>query len=111
MAGPAEAAVFYGLLMIAAVLSLSGGLLALAWRKRWPIAAGVAVFACLLIGLVFQPWHSFAPATSSDPDELFWRLWLRIVSVLWALMLLGSLTSFGLLTRQRRLASRALKAG
>ena len=106
MGGIAEAAVFKGLLLVAAILSLSGGLLALAWRKRWPMAAGIAVFVCLLVGLLVQPWMAFVPTASHDPDELFWRLWLRIVSVMWVIMVLAGLVTFGLLLRERRAARR-----
>jgi hypothetical protein len=110
MAGLAEAAALYGLLIVAAALLLVGGLLALAWRKHWPVVAGMACGLCLLIVLLFQPWSAFhSPQFPDDPDEIYWLIRYRIAAVVWGLMLLIGLTGWGLIVRRRRLFANAHK--
>src|SRR5262245_30262642 len=110
MAGLAEAAAFYGLLIIAGVLIAVSGLLALAWWKRWPVAAGIACMLCLLVGLLLQPWSAFhSPELPYDPDEIYWLIRWRTASVIWALILLAGIACWSMIVRRRRLSSDAHK--
>jgi hypothetical protein len=89
MAGLAEAAMFYGLLIIGGVLLLVGGLLAFAWWKCSPIAATIALVLVIFVGLLLQPWRAFAPPTTTDPDEAYWLVRLRIASAVWTVFLIA----------------------
>ncbi|MGA2175822.1 MAG: hypothetical protein ABSH38_12660 [Verrucomicrobiota bacterium] len=103
MAGLAEAAFFYGLLLIAAVLLVVAGLLALAWWKQSTIAATIACVLVLLVGLLLQPWTAFAPPTSNDPDEAYWLVWIRVASAIWALLVVAGAACLTKVIRRRRL--------
>ncbi len=103
MAGLAEAAFFYGLLIIAAVLLLVGGLLAFAWWKRSTIAAAIACTLVLLVGLLLQPWAAFSPPTSTDPDEAYWLVRVRVASVVWAVFFIAGAACLTTVIRRRRL--------
>jgi|SRR6516165_3418914 hypothetical protein len=88
MAGLAEAAIFYGLLIIGGVLLLAGGMLAFAWWKRSPFAATIALVLVIIVGLLLQPWTAFAPPTTTDPDEAYWLVRLRVASAVWTVFLI-----------------------
>src|SRR5258707_13555099 len=72
MAGLAEAAEFYALLIVAGALAIDFGLIIFCLSKRSPIAGMLACILCFLTGLVLQPWMAFRSPSSDDPDEAYW---------------------------------------
>jgi heme/copper-type cytochrome/quinol oxidase subunit 2 len=110
MAGLAEAAFCYGLLIIAAILLLVGGLLAFAWWKGSAIAATIACILVLLVGLLLQPWSAFAPPTTADPDEAYWLVRFRVASVVWAFFFVAGVACLTTVIRRRRLQTHDINA-
>jgi hypothetical protein len=100
MAGLAEAAEFYSLVIFSGVLVLVAGLLTLAWWKCWPIAALLGCLVCYFVSLFIQPWHVLAPAISDDPDQSYWLFRWRMFAVVWAALSITGLVSFYILTRR-----------
>jgi hypothetical protein len=103
MAGLAEAAFLYGLLMVGTVLLMVGGLLAFAWWKRSTIAATLACILVFLVGLLFQPWSAFSPRASADPDEAYWLVRLRVATVIWALLFVAGPVCLTTVIRRRKM--------
>jgi hypothetical protein len=103
MAGLAEAAFLYALLITSAVLLATGALLAFAWWKCSPLAAAIGCFLLLIVGLVLQPWAAFAPATSTDPDATYWLARFRFAAVVWALLFTASAACLTRVMRRRTL--------
>ena len=85
MAGLAEAAVYFGLLIVGALLFAA--IVSLIFAFRWR-STRAATIACIFLGiatLLLQPWSVFAPPSdASDPDQLYWLERCRIVSAIWA---------------------------
>ena len=86
MAGLAEAAIFFQLLIAAVILLVVTGLLALAWWKRSWVATIIGCVFMLIAGALLQPWVVFRSAGSDDPDEMDLLVKYRIASVIWALL-------------------------
>ena len=104
MTGLAEAAMLNGLLLVAAVLALVAGLLGLAWRKQWWLAAAVGWVLCLIAGLLLQPWSAFrGPEFPNDPDEIYWLIRWRLASGVWAAVFAAAVYSLIAVIRRRRL--------
>jgi len=99
MAGFAEAAEFYTLIIFSGALLITAGLLALAWCKRWLLAAVPAAFICVLIGVVLRPWQQFAPLISNDPDEYYWVSRWRGFALCWIALCAAALTCIFALLR------------
>ena len=108
MAGLAEAAIFYALLIVTVILLAVAGLLGLAWWKRWPVAAVIACVLCLVAGFLLQPWSAFHPPEfPDDPDEIYWLTRWRVASVIWAVIFLAGIACLRMIVRRRRLLSDA----
>ncbi len=105
MAGLAEAAVFYGLLIVGGILLVAAGLLALAWWKQSAMTATIAFVLVILDGLLLQPWSAFAPSISDDPDEASWLVRLRIASVIWGLFVVIAASCLAMIIRRRRFST------
>lgn len=90
MAGLAEAAIFFQLLIAAVILLVVTGLLALAWWKRSWVATIIGCVFMLIAGALLQPWVVFGPPDSDDPDEMDLLVKYRIASVIWALLLIAA---------------------
>ena len=73
MAGLAEAAEAFGVLIVIGAFCALGAVVFFAVRKRSKIAIGFGAFIWFGIGWLLQPWHAFErPQFPNDPDELYW---------------------------------------
>jgi hypothetical protein len=72
MAGPAEAAESFVLLIGYGGLLLLGLAAGIALFARSRGAAGVALIVAFLVTLLFMPWEAFRPSQSDDPDVHYW---------------------------------------
>ena len=102
-AGLAEAAEFFGLLIVGGILLVASGLLALSWRKRSLVAVIIAFILVLATGALMQPWTVIAPPPSDDPDDAYWLVRERFVSAIWALLFLAAVVCLARVIRYRRL--------
>jgi hypothetical protein len=110
MAGLAEAAILYGLLIISGIVLVAAGLLALSWWKRSLVAVVIACILVLLAAFLLQPWSAFSPPTSDDPDETYWLARFRFASVIWMLFVIASAACLARVLRYRRLKKDAQNA-
>lgn len=102
IAGLAEAAIFYGLLIIGGIVLVAAGLLALLWWKRSLVAIVIACILVLLAGFLLQPWSAFSLPTSDDPDETYCLLGSDLLQ-LWMLFVVASAACLARVLRYRRL--------
>src|SRR5690349_12949625 len=72
MAGPAEAAESYALMIGYAGLLLLGLAAAVGLFARSRVAAGIAGALAVVLALMFTPWEAFRPFESADPDVHSW---------------------------------------
>jgi len=110
MAGLAEAAFFFELLIIGGIVLIAAGLLALSLWKRSLVAVVIACVLILVAGILLQPWAVFSPPTTDDPDEADWLVRFRIASVIWALFVGASAACLARVLRHRRLKRNAQNA-
>jgi hypothetical protein len=110
MAGLAEAAELYVLRILSGVLLVVAGLFALGCWKRWLAAAVIGCLICLLVGLLLEPWHLFAPPTTGDPDEAEWLVTWRTFFVFWLTILLAGVACLRFIIRNRKSRSDARNA-
>lgn len=103
MAGLAEAAEFYGLLIFTGVLLIAAGLLALGWWKCWPFAALLACVICVLVGWFVQPWQVLKLPMTADPDQTYWLFRWRVFSGVWAAFCVAGVASLCILVRRSKL--------
>jgi len=103
MAGLAEAAILYGLLIIGGIILVAAGLLALSLWKRSLAAVVIACILVLLVGFLLQPWSALSLPTSNDPDEAYWLSRFRFASVIWALFVVASAACLARVISHRRL--------
>jgi Na+/melibiose symporter-like transporter len=94
MAGLAEAAEFYGLVIFTGALLIAAGILALAWWKRWWFAALIGCIICLFTGWLTQPWNAINPPITNDPDESYWLFRWRIFAFFWAALCVVGVACF-----------------
>src|SRR5690242_3622028 len=95
MAGPAEAAEFYALMIGWAALAIIGVVTAIGfWKPFWTpacIAAGLTILTTLL----FLPWQAFAALTAKeleDPDVQAWVDSWRQFGVAWIIAVVAVVT-------------------
>ena len=105
MAGLAEAAYLYALLIAAAGLAVVAFFLAFAWWRRSTVASTIACLLCLLVGWFLQPWSVFAPPSSNDSDEAYWLVRWRVASGAWACFCVASLACWRITVRRRTVDS------
>ena len=90
MAGLAEAACAWELMVSAAVLIPAGILILIAWFKWSRAAAAIATAIVTGYGAFFQPWQIFLSpgdaAGLSDPDYIYWRFRFRVAATVWAII-------------------------
>ena len=109
-AGLAEAAEFFGLLIVGGILLVTSGLLALSWWKRSLVAVIIASILVLATGALMQPWTVIAPPLSDDPDDAYWLVRERFISVIWALLFVAAVACLVRVIRHRRLKKDAHNA-
>jgi hypothetical protein len=89
MAGPAEAAEFFSLMIGWAALILIGVATAIGfWKLSW-IWAGIAVVLAALTTILFLPWQAFAPLTVADLQDSDVQSWVqswRYFAVAWMIV-------------------------
>jgi hypothetical protein len=110
MAGLAEAAIYYGLLIIYGGFWAVAGLLAWSWWKRSLTTVIIGLVIILVAGFLLQPWSAFAPPTSDDPDEAYWIGRFRTASVIWSLLLVATAACLIRVIRHRRFKTDAQTA-
>jgi len=103
MAGLAEAAILYGLLIIGGIVLVAAGLLVLSWWKRSLAAVMIACILVLLAGFLLQPWNALSSPTSDDPDEAYWLSRFRFASIIWTLFVVASAACLARVMEYRRL--------
>ena len=102
MAGLAEAGEAFALIMVAGMLTLAAGLIALGWWKSLWGAAAAGCIACLLVGLVMQPWNAFkGPQLPNDSDEVYWLARERFVDGVWVVIFLSAFYTLVVVVRRR----------
>ena len=102
MAGLAEAAIFYGLVIFGAILLIVIGLAAFALWRCAPLAGVLACITCVMSGLWFQVWSPFFYTPSSDPDDVYWLSRCRLASTLWIVCFVAVVTTLIVVTRRWR---------
>ena len=105
MAGLAEAAFLYALLIAAAGLAVIAFFLAFAWQRRQAIVEATVERLHLLVGWFLQPWSVFAPPSSNDSDEAYWLVRWRVASGAWACFCVASLACWRITVRRRTVDS------
>ena len=104
MAGMAEAAVSFGLLIVGALLFAVIVSLIFAWFRR---SMRVATIACIVLAVatfLLQPWSVFTPPSSTnDPDEAYWIERYRFVSAIWACIFVATIACLIRASRSPRL--------
>jgi hypothetical protein len=93
MAGLAEAALFLALLIGLGGLLLLAVAALVGWCWRSPVAAMIAIFLALVLGLLLRPWEAFRSIESDDADVHDWVSTHRVVAVLWTLGFAGAIAS------------------
>jgi hypothetical protein len=99
MAGFAEAAEFYALVIFSGALLLGAVLVALAWSKRWILAAIPACMICVATGFLVQPWQALAGPLTNDPDEADWIFRWRVFGFFWTALCLAGIACVLILIR------------
>ena len=91
MAGMAEAAVFFQLLIAAGIFLLAVGFFALFWWKRKKGFETIFWILVVIAGIFVEPWLIFESLSSDDPDEAYWLVRFRIGSIIWSLFVFAAI--------------------
>ena len=85
MAGPAEAALAFALLIGFGIVAVGCICIAVALSVRSKIAAFGAVCATAVCAALYEPWVVFYPVgpAQHDSDAAFWLPWYRFHAVVW----------------------------
>jgi hypothetical protein len=102
LAGPAEAAIAFFLLIIFIVIITLFilGIFSFAKRNRWAAMSSTILTGLLII--VLQPWRVFRLPVQIDPDDAYWdRIWI-VLSIAWlGLFLLGICSMFRAFSKKK----------
>jgi hypothetical protein len=94
MAGLAEAAEFYGLVIFTGALLVAAVVLTLAWWKQWPLAALIGCVICVFTGFYTQPWNTLVPEVTGDSDVNYWVFRWRVFGIFWAALCVAGILCF-----------------
>lgn len=92
----------FGEVIVVGILFIVAGLIALSWWRRSLVAVVAALILVLANGAFFQPWTVIAPSPSNDPYNAFWISRLRVISVIWALLVVAAVACLVRVIRHKR---------
>jgi hypothetical protein len=93
MAGLAEAAELYSLMIGYAGLLLLGLMAAAGLFTRSRVASGITLALAFLLTLMFTPWEAFKPLESGDPDVHDWVAAWRSFGWWWGFTVAASMVA------------------
>ena len=93
MAGFAEGAVFFGIMVVFAFSLLQGFLALICLATRWFPVGVLSLFVTLVLATCLQPWDAFTPVESDDPDFLHLISLERVAVVMWLVAATGTIAS------------------